>query len=52
VEETYAKVSETVLMADLLNNTFNAVFTREGVANEPEPVNKSINSMLETVNFK
>jgi hypothetical protein len=51
VDEKGAKVTETVQMADLLNKTFNAVFTRENVANVPEPTDSPVKRVLETVSF-
>jgi hypothetical protein len=45
------KLTDTVEMADLLNETFNAVFTREDTTNVPEPEVKKVRENLETVHF-
>jgi hypothetical protein len=44
-------VSDTVSMADLLNNTFKDVFTREGADNVPEPETRRYKSEVRTVEF-
>jgi hypothetical protein len=44
-------VSDTVSMADLLNNTFKEVFTREGADNVPEPETRRYESEVRTVEF-
>jgi hypothetical protein len=44
-------VSDTVSMADLLNNTFKDVFTREGVDSVPEPEARRYRSEVRTVEF-
>ncbi len=44
-------VSDTVNMADLLNNTFKDVFTKEGVDSVPEPEAKRYRSEVRTVEF-
>jgi hypothetical protein len=45
------RVTDTVEMADLLNKTFQAVFTIEDTSNVPEPEVKRVSYNLETVHF-